>query len=217
MAACHMAECRGMSQGRCSGGTMSAGNERDAGATKARATPKPNTIMKMGPADVGRVCAYQASPAPATASPMAAIDATRRRSKRSATDPVTRTSSAAGATSARPRSPRSTSRPVRSYPCLPSAVTPAMAAVVAQNMLARRAAIDNVTFGRGGAAVSLNVDREGSSERPLGRPLDLPAEASHRALAVVDVELHGAKGVPTAGALVDDDTTACVGPAHEQG
>src|SRR3954447_22019456 len=51
-----------------------------------------------------------------------------RRSKRSATDPVTRTKRAAGANSASPRKPRASSLPVMSYTCLPRAVTVANAA-----------------------------------------------------------------------------------------
>ena len=93
---------------------MSAGRDRSAGATKARVTPKAMTSQKMGAADVGSVLAYQASPTDTAASPTSAMAATRRRSNRSATAPVTSTSSAAGANSASPRRPRANSLRVRS-------------------------------------------------------------------------------------------------------
>ena len=66
----------------------------------------------------------------------------RRRSWRSASAPVSSTSSAAGANSARPSRPRSISRPVMSKTCLPSAVTRASAPAEEQNVEARRGTVD---------------------------------------------------------------------------
>jgi hypothetical protein len=44
---------RAVSHGSRSAGTMSAGNDRDAGATNARATPKPSAHANSGPTAVG--------------------------------------------------------------------------------------------------------------------------------------------------------------------
>ena len=53
IAACQVAAYRGISHGSRSAATMSAGSDRDAGATNARPTPRSSTMPKIGPADVG--------------------------------------------------------------------------------------------------------------------------------------------------------------------
>ncbi len=105
---------RAMSQGRRSGCTRSAGSDREAGALNARAMPKPSTRTKMGRVEEGWLPAYQPSPSAITAWTTPATATISRRSKRSATAPLTRTSSNAGANSASPSRPRSSSLPVRS-------------------------------------------------------------------------------------------------------
>ena len=72
---------------------------------------------------------YHASAAAATASKKIPIDAMRRRSKRSASVPVSSTSTSDGRNSTRPRMPRSISRPVRSKTVLPSTVVSASAPI----------------------------------------------------------------------------------------
>jgi hypothetical protein len=56
-AACHDADQRGTSLGRSAADTTSAGSALEAGARKARATPKASTNPKIGTTDVGPVAA----------------------------------------------------------------------------------------------------------------------------------------------------------------
>ncbi len=108
-------------RGRESASTTSAYSARDAGAANARATPYAALNAKIGPTAVGSVLTYQASAAEHRTSPDNAIRTTVRRSKRSATWPVTSTRIAAGANSASPTNPRSSSRSVVSNTNFPSA------------------------------------------------------------------------------------------------
>ena len=143
-AAWNVIELRATSHGRSSGATTSAGSERAEGAMKARATPNATTRAKIGPTASRPDDAYQARAKPQTASPAAAMETTRRRSKRSATGPLTNTSSAAGANSARPSRPRLSSSPVRSNTCLPSAVTAISEALEVQKEVTSNAVTERV-------------------------------------------------------------------------
>src|SRR5205085_6971415 len=101
-AACHVADCRAVNQGSLDGATVSAGRERVAGVAKARAVPNTTTRAKRGNVDVGFVLAYAVIATSVSASSVMLTAARRRRSTRSATVPVTKTRSAAGANSANP-------------------------------------------------------------------------------------------------------------------
>ena len=136
---------RAISQGSRSASTRSAGSDRPAGALKARATPETSTRAKMGRIEVGPVPAYQPSPRATTAWTRAEAATIRRRSTRSATVPLTSTSSAAGANSTRPSRPRSSSLPVRSNTSLPRMVAWAMAAAAPTKSAVNSAPIDRRT------------------------------------------------------------------------
>src|SRR4051794_11591906 len=84
-------------------------------------------MRNIGVADVGSVEMYHASPAAETASNPSATEASRRRSRRSASVPLTRTSSSEGRNSTSPRMPSASSLSVRSKTTLPSTVVSASA------------------------------------------------------------------------------------------
>jgi len=102
---------------------MAAAIGRIDGAKNARELPYKMAIMKIGNTPVGSVDAYHARSSADASSPVIASWDTRLRLYRSATVPVTKTSSAIGKNSANPSQPRSSSRFVMSYTCLASVVT----------------------------------------------------------------------------------------------
>jgi hypothetical protein len=77
-------------------------------------------MTNSGHASVGSLRAYSSSASVARLWPTSAHAATLRRSKRSATVPVTSTSIAAGANSTRPSRPSASLLSVMSYSCLAS-------------------------------------------------------------------------------------------------
>ncbi len=87
------------------------------------------------------------APAVAASASIAAA-ATRRRSNRSATEPVTSTSSAAGANEARPRSPRSSGRSLIAKTWIPSTVSRAAVAIALVRKPASSATTDRRGFKR---------------------------------------------------------------------
>ncbi|CAB4602031.1 unannotated protein [freshwater metagenome] len=111
-----------MVRGSPPSGATIGGIERMAGAWNARPMPYRKAITNSGPTEVGPLKAYTASAIEQTSSPPTAASATSLRENRSATLPVTSTSSAAGRNSANPMKPMSASLPVRSNACFNSAV-----------------------------------------------------------------------------------------------
>ena len=93
---------------------MSGGIERTLGAAKARQVPKAAATAKIGTADVDPLRAYTRNASDVRTSPLMAMAATLRRSKRSADDPVSGRSSSAGMNSTRPSRPRASSLSVMS-------------------------------------------------------------------------------------------------------
>jgi len=112
---------------------MSGGRARLAGVANAPAVPNAITSAKIGAVEVGCVPEYQARAPTLSAWRARPVAASRRRSTRSASVPVTNTSTAAGANSANPSRPRSSARPVRSKTCLPSTVVRSATAAAEQN------------------------------------------------------------------------------------
>ena len=110
----HVAEYSAIIFGSAPSGATIGGIARIAGAWKARAIPNAKAITNSGATDVGLVMAYAISATDVNTSPPTANRAIALRLKRSATEPVTSTSSAIGRNSARPIHPMSDVRPLMS-------------------------------------------------------------------------------------------------------
>ena len=132
---CHVPEYRAINRGSPPSGTISGGSERNDGAANARAVPNSAAMAKIGTAEVGSAAAYRQNSTDVSTSTATAMAATRRRSKRSAADPVSGSSTSAGRNSTSPSRPSASSLSVMSYSCLPRA---AACNVVADRRRGRR-------------------------------------------------------------------------------
>ena len=130
-AAVNVAVQSAMICGNNSVGASSGAIERRDGASIASAAPNANAIRNSGHTVPGSIWLYTTSATAHATRPSRNSPLTRRRSNRSATHPLTSTSSTAGTNCARPMNPMSSALPEMSKVCLNSTVTRRLRAVAA--------------------------------------------------------------------------------------